>query len=234
MTTCKILLIDTETNGLPANMLAPISMSEAWPAILQLSWQIYEVTGRTMTPGPKRDIGIALHPSLAWNADAAKIHSLTETEARHGTPAAEAYLEIAKVLRTVDVVVAHNLSFDKSVLRAAAYAEASRCSPAEKEKAAALRTLWPPGLGELCTCMGTRDLVRLPPSREGGAYKRPKLNELYIWLYGHRYDMSGATLHNAKSDVHCLASCLSGLLRRGLLTVSDKNRLVITSTENGV
>lgn len=229
MTTCKILLIDTETNGLPANMLAPISMTDAWPAVLQLSWQIYEVTGRTMTPGPKRDIGIALHPSIAWNTDAAKIHGLTETEARHGMPAADAFLEIAKVLRTVDVVVAHNLSFDKPVLRAAAYAEGSRCDSTEKEKAAALRTIWPPGLGELCTCIGTRDIVRLPPSREGGAFKRPKLNELYTWIYGHRYDMSGASLHNAKSDVHCLGSCLSGLLRKGLLTVTDGRRLTLNS-----
>lgn len=232
MTTCKILLIDTETNGLPANMLAPISMSEAWPAVLQLSWQIYEVTGRSMIPGPKRDIGVALHPSVAWNADAAKIHGLTEAEARHGTPAADAFLEIAKVLRSVDVVVAHNISFDKPVLRAAAYAEASRCDSKEKEKAAALRTLWPPGLGELCTCIGTRDLVRLAPSREGGAFKRPKLNELYTWIYGHRYDMSGATLHNAKSDVHCLASCLSGLLRHGLLVVTEKQRLALISEKS--
>ena len=73
----------------------------------------------------------------------------------------------------------------------------------------------------------TKDLVQIPATAaqakyaDLGPYKSPKLNELYAWLYGHVYDISGATLHNAKSDTHCLAQCIAGLLRKGHMVVTD-------------
>jgi DNA polymerase III epsilon subunit-like protein len=210
----RILLLDTETNGLPHNRYAPIALAGNWPAVLQLSWGVYELTpgGRTLVAGEKRDIGLALDPSVAWDAGAAAIHGISEAEARRGTPAARALTELAGVLRRVDVVIAHNLAFDKPVLRAAAYA-------------VGLRDLWPPAgtIQEFCTMEATRNLLRLPmPSApsSGTRFKAPRLNELYTWLYGHVYDMSGAVLHTAASDTHCLEQCVKGLLRRGILVTN--------------
>ena len=214
----KLLLLDTETNGLPKHRFAPASQWASYPAILQLSWAIYEIndTGRALKTIAKRDIGVALHPSIPWDTGAAKIHGLTEVEARGGAPAAKALTELADALRTVDYVVAHNLAFDRPVIRAAGYAEADR-DPAF----ISLRNLWPSTIKEFCTMSTTRDLLRLPmpsdPENLRGKFKAPKLNELYTWLYGHVYDMSGAVLHTAASDTHCLAQCVAGLLRRGLL-----------------
>lgn len=206
MSTVKVLLLDTETNGLPKNRQAPVSMTEAWPAILQLSWVTYTITGRTMHQDSQRDIGVALDPSIPWDTGAARIHGITETEARTGTPAVRALAELAAALRTVDVIVAHNLAFDKPVIRAAGY------------RVPELRQLWPAGKAEFCTMRETRDLLQLPsPNDPLGRFKPPRLNELYAWLYGHVYDISGATLHSARSDTHCLAQCLAGLLRRGLV-----------------
>ena len=78
--------------------------------------------------------------------------------------------------------------------------------------------------------VATRNLVCIPsPSHAPGsdpskraihAFKAPRLNELYAWLYGHVYDISGASLHSAKSDTHCLSQCLAGLLRKGHVHVS--------------
>lgn len=212
--TMKLLLLDTETNGLPRNRYAPISEPGAYPAILQLSWAMYTVVGKTLVPGAQKDIGLALHPSIAWDTGAAAIHGISEVEARTGTAPAEALAELATALRSVDAVVAHNLAFDKSVLRAAGYTEG-------------LRTLWPLGIQEFCTMKTTKDLVCIPATAkqaqyaELGAYKAPKLNELHAWLYGHAYDISGATLHSAASDTHCLARCIAGLLKKGHLRVKD-------------
>jgi DNA polymerase III epsilon subunit-like protein len=209
-----ILLLDTETNGLPKNRFAPPSEFNAFPAILQLSWAIYTIDGRHLSSGPSRDIGIRLEPGVAWDTGAAKIHGITEVEARHGTPAKEALTALADALKTVDVVVAHNLAFDKPVIRAAGYA-------------VGLRSLWPAKIQEFCTMKATTPLVKLPPTAaqakyaDLGPYKAPKLNELYAWLYGHVYDISGATLHSARSDVHCLAQCIAGLLRNRFLIVVD-------------
>jgi DNA polymerase III epsilon subunit-like protein len=217
-----ILLLDTETNGLPKNRFAPPSEFDAYPAILQLSWAIYRVDGLRLTPVRSRDIGIALDPAIPWDTGAAKIHGLCEAEARRGTPSADALTELALALHTVDVVVAHNLAFDKPVIRAAGY----RTGVAE------LRQLWPTTIKEFCTMKATRDLVQIPATAaqakyaELGQFKAPRLNELYAWLYGHVYDISGATLHSAKSDTHCLAQCITGLLRKGHLTVQDGNLFV--------
>jgi len=212
--TLTLLLLDTETNGLPKNRFAPPSEFDAYPAILQLSWAIYTVDGSRLKLEESRDIGVALAPSIPWDTGAAKIHGLTEMEARHGTPASDALLELRTALRTVNVVVAHNLAFDKPVIRAAGYS-------------VSLRDIWPASVKELCTMKATKDLVQIPATAaqakyaDLGPYKAPKLNELYAWLYGHAYDISGATLHSARSDVHCLAQCIAGLLRKGYLTESE-------------
>jgi DNA polymerase-3 subunit epsilon len=212
-----ILLLDTETNGLPKNRFAPPSDYDAYPAILQLSWAIYTVDGSKLTSVKSRDIGVRLDSGIPWDAGAAKIHGLTELEARQGTSATDALTELAAALRAVDVVVAHNMAFDKPVIRAAGY----RTGVAE------LRQLWPTNIKELCTMKATKDLVQIPATAaqakyaDLGPYKSPKLNELYAWLYGHVYDISGATLHNAKSDTHCLAQCIAGLLRKGHMVVTD-------------
>ena len=227
----RILLLDTETNGLPKNRFAPPSQWDAYPAILQLSWSVFVVEGRTMRSESKRDIGIALHPSIPWDTGAAAVHGISEAEARRGTPAAEALLELAGALRGVHVVVAHNLSFDKPVIRAAAYAEADRGSK-EVANLRNLRSIWPAGLGEFCTMRELRNIVRIPsPSPEAREpFKAPKLSELYGWLYGHAFDISGGYLHSARADTFCLASCMTALLRRGIVRASE-GRLIAVPPE---
>ncbi len=223
----RVVLLDTETNGLPKNKFAPVSTAGAWPAILQISWLIYEIKGRTMMKVGGHDVGVALDPKVPWDTGAAAIHGISEAEARFGTPVIEAMRALQPELASADVIIAHNLAFDKPVICAAAYG-------------AGLRDFWPVGKQEFCTMVATRNLVRIPsPSHAPGlpaekrathAFKAPRLNELYAWLYGHVYDISGASLHSAKSDTHCLSQCLAGLLRKGYLVVSDNGTLVLGSS----
>jgi DNA polymerase III epsilon subunit-like protein len=207
----KLLLIDTETNGLPKNRYAPIADMDMWPAILQLSWTVCELNGRALTTMSSRDIGLALDRAVQWDTGAAAIHGLEEAECRYGTAPLDAFKELRDVMKGVHCIVAHNLAFDKPVLRAAAWA-------------VGVKDLWPTGVAEFCTMRATQDLVRLPSPYYGpdsGKFKAPKLNELYTWLYGHVYDISGAVLHTAKSDTHCLYHCLLGLLKKGYLEAPE-------------
>jgi DNA polymerase III epsilon subunit-like protein len=225
MNALRIILLDTETNGLPKNRYAPASEPGNWPAILQLSWTEFTVTGdsRGLQQVATRNVGLALDPSIPWDAGAAAIHGVSEAEARRGTPPAVALLELGEALRRCDVVVAHNMSFDKPVIRAAAYAEWL------KGGGEALRSIWPDEIQEFCTMVSTRDIVRIPSSYkpETGRFKVPKLNELYTWLYGHPYDISGATLHSSVSDTHCLEQCMRMMLRRRIVVVMPKSRRLV-------
>ena len=219
MTTMKLLLLDTETNGLPTNRYAPPSCTEAFPAVLQLSWSLFTVVkgGKGLRLEESKDRSIALPPGVPYDAGAGAIHGITEEAARQGSSALEVFTELAAVLQRVDCVVAHNLSFDRPVIRAAAWA-------------VGLRDLWPPPqkVQEFCTMRSTRDLCCLGGGSVEGVYKLPSLNELYNFLYGHTYDVSGSgvKMHTSRADTHCLSRCVEGLLRRGHLTVSE-SRLVL-------
>ena len=142
--------------------------------------------------------------------------------------------------------MAHNLAFDKPVIRAAAYAEWIRGGGSETSsttggygsshsmRGADLREIWPAGLREFCTMTATRDVVRIPSpyyGPESGKFKAPRLNELYTWLYGHVYDISGAVLHTSSSDTHCLSQCLSELIRRGIVVAEGGGLKVVTAAE---
>jgi DNA polymerase-3 subunit epsilon len=208
-----ILFLDTETNGLPKNMFAPHTLPNCWPAVLQLSWAVYTVTGSTMRLVKKRDIGLALDAHIPWDTGAAAIHGITEAEARHGTDPAVAFAELEKALAATDAIVAHNLAFDKPVIRAAAHVVGNR-------------NVWPTGKTEICTMRISRDIVCIPSGPLAKyKHKAPKLSELYAWLYGHPYDMLGATLHSARADTHCLAQCFLGLLRKGHIAFAPTGAL---------
>ncbi len=241
MSATRILIFDTETNGLPKNKNAPHTMPEAWPAILQLSWEVYTLqgSGRGLQLEGKRDHILSLHPSVPWDAGAAAIHGITEAASRSGNSASTALLEFADVLRSVDIVISHNLGFDKPVVRAAAYAESMRTS--DVGLATRLRQLWPSTVQETCTMRETRDLVRIPSpyytanphmkkDPNATVWKLPRLNELYEWIYGHSYDIQGESMHNSRYDTHCLSRCVEGLLRKGHAQITDGRFRVVTSS----
>lgn len=174
------------------------------------------MTGRSLRLEQSKDHTVALPPGIPYDAGAGAIHGITEEAARQGSPALEVFTELAAVLRQVDCIVAHNLSFDRPVIRAAAYA-------------VGLRDLWPIGVQEFCTMRETRDLCRLSGGSIEGVYKLPSLNELYNFLYGHVYDISGSgvRMHSSRSDTHCLGRCVEGLMRRGHITASGSRLAVV-------
>lgn len=225
----KVLLFDTETNGLPKNRFAPPSQTDAYPAVLQISWAIYTLTADSMVLIDQVDKSLRLAPEISWNTGAAAIHGISEAKARVGEYPAKAFLEFREALHHVDYVICHNMEFDKPVVRAAAYAASLTVGESD---AKLLRNLWPlPSVKEFCTMNSMRAFVGVPSAPEAKhPFKAPRLNELYTKLYGHVYDLSGTgnSLHSARSDTHCLAQCLLRLLRRGYLRLDENNCLIAT------
>jgi hypothetical protein len=229
----NILLFDTETNGLPKNRFAPPSQTDAFPAVLQLSWAIFKITPEnTLVAGARQNLLLALPSHIAWDTGAAAIHGLSEESVRgpDAMPPHEAFLAFREALNNVDCVICHNMAFDKPVVRAGAYAASMRLGSAPE--AAQLRTMWPK-IQEFCTMENTRTLVGIPSAPEAKhPFKAPRLNELYTWLHGHVYDLSGSgnILHSAAADTLCLARCIAAMLRRGYLTVTPDSRLSFVSS----
>jgi len=194
----KLLFLDTETNGLPKNRYAPFTSPEMWPHVLQISWQI--VDSETWLKESDYDSYIKLRG--AWNKDAERVHQIPEgivTEL--GKEPEIVFRELAAVFKKCSVVISHNMMFDKTVIMS----EIQRL----KEAGIAIdpRQVWPSTVKEVCTMSMTKEFcgIRFANSTD---YKYPKLNELYLKLFGSPYDISGASLHNSKNDVSCLVMCV--------------------------
>ena len=199
----KLLFIDTETNGLPKNRYAPYTSTDVWPHVLQISWQIVD----SDTWSVISDFDSFVKSRGNWNKDAERIHQIPESiVAKFGKEPVLVFQELANAIKESDVVVSHNMMFDKTVIMC----EIQRL----KEAGAAFdpRLFWRPGINEICTMNITQQFcgIKFPNSND---YKYPKLSELYSKLFEKDYDISGATLHNSKHDVSCLVMCVKAMVK---------------------
>lgn len=215
MITMRVLLFDTETNGLPRSWGASPYKTDNWPRILTLAWQLWEVPGADIGSPVLQTKGeylIVPPVDIVWDSEAEKIHRISLDHARRdGRPAAEVFPEFVNIVRNADLIVAHNMAFDKTVLICELIRLDSRF----------VMDWWP--RFEYCTCEGTKTLCALPPPpgrpvRPSDPYKKPKLVELYRFLFpDHAADFP---FHSAAGDTECLTQCFLELVRRRLVPLA--------------
>lgn len=214
----KLLFFDTETNGLPANRYASVEDGSAWPRMLQLSWEMWELRDGKMEMISTHDYYIKPEPEMVWNKESATFHKIShqflQDEGRELKDALDYFYED---LEETDAVIAHNLWFDRNVLGA----ELCRTG----------NTRWPKGKLEICTMMGCTGLVTCGLNKAGKP-KVPRLIEMHTFLLG-ALDCSGSLIpiewHNAVHDVHCLVLCFQALIQKGYMRQVCKNGLISTS-----
>ncbi len=168
----NILIFDTETSGFPHKSKPLKDPSQPWVA--QLAWNyissqhdiyhsiLIQSQGREMTEG------------------AEKVHGLSVNYCdEHGRPESEALDLFLYMLEQTDVVVGHNVKFDRTLM----FIMSAR-NEIFKE--------WPPAI---CTMLSYNSICCLPG--RGSAYKWPKLEEAYKYVTGD--ELEGA--HDALIDV---------------------------------
>lgn len=174
----KILVLDTETTGLPPK--GPLC-TETWPHVVQCSFIAVDTDSNKHT---EYDYIVAVKVDLG---DSTKIHGITPSLNRErGMSFPDVYAILKVCLDTCDMVVGHNLSFDLNMIRV----ECLRHSLDYQD----------PEL-PYCTMKGTKGLCNLlGPS---GFVKYPKLQELYVKLFG----CEAKHLHNALADCYACLCC---------------------------
>ncbi len=189
------LIIDCETSGLPRNWKAPVSDVANWPRAVQVAWALYDdKQARVLAESP-----IVRPDGFTIPADAVRVHGITTERAlAEGRPIADVLRDLTTASASARVVVAHNASFDASVI-GAEYVRLGRKPQFHAESM-------------ICTMRQSADFCRLPGPY---GYKWPTLEELYRVLYGTGF--SGA--HEAAADVAACASCFFELVRRGVIKV---------------
>lgn len=188
----KVLVFDTETTGLPTSYNVSILDTEQWPYIVQISWILYDTDIRE--PIEREDYIINCEVDIP--EESSRIHGITTLRAKlKGVPVRKAMDAFDAVLQKSDLVVAHNISFDKRVYMV----EAIRRNRKQYFTRNGVKK------PEYCTMKNTREMCNLKKTNMNGVeyVKYPKLSELHDYLFG--YTPKGT--HNSMADVLICLRC---------------------------
>jgi DNA polymerase III epsilon subunit-like protein len=188
------LIMDTESTGLPKNWKAPLSDSNNWPRLVQLSW--------IMSNGlDRQEFNFIIKPNgFIIPAEASAIHGISQEQAeREGVDLAFALAIFRACVNVADKIVAHNISFDRAIVGAEYY----RMGLGQSfEKRLEDKELF-------CTMLKSTELVGITGAH-AGQKKWPKLIELYQHLFKETFD--GA--HNSLMDTRACERCYFSLIKR--------------------
>ena len=188
------LFFDTETSGL-FNFKNPDYTASDFPWVVQLGAVLaedgvaYAELNVIVKPGDR-----TIEPG------AQKVHNisveLADEVGINETTMAKAFLEL---ILNADLLVAHNMSFDSTIMLGVFQRQLELIEGIEILKDA----------NKLCTMKSTTNLCRLPGRY--GKFKWPKLQELHNHLFGENF--VGA--HDAMFDIKATMKCFYELKRIG-------------------
>ena len=185
----KILVFDTETTGLPPKN-TPLTLADAWPYIVQLSYVVYDTDGSSILL--LQDNIVKCPVSIP--VESARIHGITDTIAQtKGSDLAELMPRFLKaVAENADLIIAHNLSFDRDMVIVECDRLGINCDSFLKTPMH-------------CTMKSNINLCALARTTKTGTsyFKFPTLAELHYHLFRVRPD----GMHNAKADVLICLRC---------------------------
>ena len=186
------LIYDTETTGLPRDWNAPLTDGDNWPRLVQLAWQLHDVSGKLISRGNR----IVKPEGYTIPFNATKVHGIsTERALKDGHLLSEVLAELRQDLDRATYVMGHNIEFDVNIVGAEWYRlgqdpKALLQMPVIDSKNEAT---------EFCAIPGGR----------GGGFKWPTLTELHQKLFGHGFGEA----HDAAYDVDATAKCFFELCR---------------------
>ena len=190
----KILCFDTETTGLIPKPKPSIVSKDFWPYIVQLAY-IY-IDSDTLEYKFENDY-IKLNNFSYLSQESVNVHNLSkEFLIKNGSDIKIILNKFNDYLKISDVIVAHNLDFDKEILMVEFLRNKINHNFYEyrnKKK-------------EYCTCKKTIDLCKIEKIGQSGNiyFKWPKLVELYQFLFN---KSPNENLHNALFDVYYTLQC---------------------------
>jgi len=200
----KVLVFDTETSGLPVERNGSIYQSFNWPYIVQLSYMIYD-SETNLLVGLENDY-IDIPKDVIMDPESVKIHNITSEQLRNGINIVQALEKFNSHAEKVDLLVAHNVSFDKRMLMVEGIRNNIKVNITDT----------------YCTMKNSINLCKIETtSRSGEKYfKYPRLSELYMKLF----DIEPKNTHNALVDILICLRCFCKMELK--LDVSEKNRTI--------
>ena len=113
----KFLVFDVETTGLPKRRKADVTELDNWPYIVQMSWVTYDALDMNITE--IHDYIVKLPDDMSIPQESTNVHGITNEIMREkGEDIHIVLKKFERCMRESDLIVAHNISFDKTVIGA--------------------------------------------------------------------------------------------------------------------
>jgi DNA polymerase-3 subunit epsilon len=195
--TVKALIFDTETTGMIKWKLEPEHSSQ--PDLIQLGMLLIETEGWKMRA--RHSVLLKLPEGASIEPGAQAAHGISAEDcATYGVESVVACSLFNQHCMQADVIVAHNMSFDRSVMLTALFRLGKK-----PDRMAGKRLI--------CTKDESTDVLKLPGKFE--SYKWPTLGEAYRHFSGH--DLEGA--HDALVDTEACLVVFRGLVDLGVIVL---------------
>ncbi len=171
----KVLIFDTETTGLPKERNPSIMDTYKWPHIVQISYILYDTEKKEIIT--YNDEIIKISDIVKISKESEKIHGISEKQCkRQGVLIGEALDRFNEKLIECDMVIGHNISFDKRLImvelirlnKKQYFSDYGKCKK-----------------NEFCTMKNTVDLCKIERINKNGKkyFKYPTLSELHNTLF---------------------------------------------------
>lgn len=214
----NVLVFDTETNDKAKNMkISAEDDLNNYPNLLQLGFSLFKLTlnttGKIIKTKTIYEYSGLIKPERIRNdkkeiinisEGAIKVHGLTfDKLEKEGVNYLDVLMLFQGVIAVSDIVVAHNMNFDRNVIVSEFLNEGITLKKFKKTKT-------------LCTMNLTTPILKLPNKFNNSNYKWPKLEELYKYLFNKKFDNA----HDAFYDVKATEECFIELIKRGLIKIN--------------
>jgi len=203
-----ILVLDTETTGLPETKIINPDTLKLWPHIVQLSYIVYDVDKNVLID--IHDSIIKVKDGITISEESSKIHGITKDIcSMSGIEIELVFIELFNQLKRADVIVGHNVSFDINIIMV----ELLRLIYLKKEKMPESELIRykhylhfiTNAKNISCTMKMAKDICKIKTiSKLGNEYiKFPKLIETHQYLFNETPN----NLHNALNDIMVTLRC---------------------------
>jgi|TARA_B110001469_G_scaffold122154_1_gene132445 DNA polymerase III epsilon subunit-like protein len=194
----KVIIFDTETTGLPKrskdNKSPSIYDTTSWPYIIQLSYILYDTEKHKIIIDHDHIIKIPNHCDLTEKS--VEMHGITRAKSqKEGMNIVDAIELFNICLNAADIVVAHNISFDKQMMlvECIRYKITSLFKNKKRDQF-------------FCTMRESVDLCKIPAickKTQETYFKFPRLSELHQQLF----DVDPQNTHNSFVDILICLRC---------------------------
>jgi DNA polymerase III epsilon subunit-like protein len=189
----KLLIIDTETTGLPKYKNSSIYKTDEWPYIIQLSWILWDIENNNFI-NHENDY-IKINNNIIIEDGSFKTHGISRNYLnKYGIRLTESLNKLEKAMKECNLIVGHNISFDKRII----IVECIRRN---------IKFNWK---NVFCTMKNSVELCQIEKKNSNNEiyYKYPTLNELHYYLF----NTNPTNLHDAFVDIIICLRCYCKML----------------------